>query len=690
MKSTSYYILSYRNFFLLSFYFLTAACHDASKSTIDKKELDLLRQTDKLTIIHRQRILTFVDSVYRTQKEKDPYLRAWRYRAYADNYQHKGLYARANLYADSAIKIIEQQNLSDSIWTYTYFGAYITKGSVLYSMGRYPSAIDAYFKVKDMADRTGNKCNIGDIVDDHIGIILFKQEKYNEAIMYFKMGLEVIKGCSVNEFKARQKQELLDNVGESFINLGKTDSALTYYRKALSVIESEKFNRDPAQAKIQKAVCKGVVLNNIGQILVTKNKLDSAEICFKENILINGITYKNESRNAQLSQLNLASLYELRAQYLQMKIVLTGLRKNLDTLHNDDVEPGWRKLMAEYCGKNNLPVEQLKYENSYLALKDSLDMLKTISNASDINKEMGAKKQLVDNAVLQKDNELSHLYLWITIALSIMALIIVALIYYYYRRGKKNIQTLTLLNREISEQKDKLEFATIELEKSNKDKERILRIVAHDLRDPIGGAATLIETVINDDLQGEDEKQHLSLVGKALTNSLKLINELVDLELGVEHIQLEKAWTDINETIKQCTHLMQMIAEKKGQKLQLSALSGALNIHIDNDRISRLINNLIGNAIKFSPAGELIQIALEKKEKTALISIKDNGIGIPPDIQNEIFNTLGASRRVGTAGEKSFGLGLSICRQIVGAHHGKIWVTSNPGDGSVFYVELPL
>jgi signal transduction histidine kinase len=681
---------SARNFFLLLFCCFLASCNNGPKSTIDKKELDLLRQTDKLTVLHRQKILPFVDSVYRTQKEKDPFLRVWRYRAYADAYQRNGFYPSSILYADSAIAIIDQQNLSDSIWTYAYFGAYITKGSVLYSLGRYPSSIDTYFKVKDLADRTGNKCNIGDIVDDHIGIILFKQEKYDDAIAYFKLGLEVIKGCPVNELKARQKQELLDNIGESFINLGNTDSALTYYRKALHVIETEKFNRDPAQAKVQKAVCKGVVLNNIGQILVTKNKLDSAEMFFKENILINGITYKNESRNAQLSQLNLASLYELRAQYPQMKMVLTDLRKNLDTLHNDDVETGWRKLMAEYCGKNNFPLEQLKYENSYLALKDSLDVVKITSNSSDIDKELKAKGQQINLIVLQKDNELSHLYLWITIALSLMALIIVVLIYYYYRRGKKNIQALTLLNREIGEQKDKIEFAMVELERSNTDKERIIKVVAHDLRDPIGGAATLVATIINEDLPEAYEKESWGLVEKTLTNSLTLINELVELDLGKEHIRLDKELTDINETVKQCASLIQLIAIKKGQKLHLSALPKPLNINIDKERIERMLNNLIGNAIKFSPVGETISIELEQKNKSVLIAIKDNGIGIPAEIQTEIFNTVGSTRRLGKAGEKSFGLGLSICKQIVEAHLGKIWVRSEAGKGSIFYVELPL
>src|SRR6185437_6120719 len=525
-----------RNFFLFVFCCFAASCNNTPKPTIDQKEFDLLRQTDKLTVMQRQKIVPFVDSVYRTRKEKDPYLRAWRYRAYADDYQRKGLYLNANLYADSAIAIIDKQNLSDSVWTYYYFGAYITKGSVLYSLGRYSQAIDAYFKIKELADRTGNKCNIGDIVDDHIGIILFMQQKYDDAKDYFKMGLEVIKGCSANELKARQKQELLDNIGECFINQGNIDSALTYYRRALYVIESEKFNRDPAQAKIQKAVCKGVVLNNIAQILVKKNKLDSAELFFKENIRIHRTTYKNESRNAQLSPMTLAGLYEVRAQYPQMKMVLTGLRKNLDTLHNNEVEIGWRKLMSEYCAKNNLPLLQLKYHDSYLSLKDSLDVLKITSNASDINKELKAKGQQMDLIVLQKDNQLNRLYLWITIALSVMAITIVVLVYYYYRRGKKNIRALTLLNREVVEQKDKLEFATIELEKSNKEKERILRVVAHDLRDPIGGAVSLVSTVINEDLPDDFEKQHLALVERSLNNSLNLINELTELGLDREHI----------------------------------------------------------------------------------------------------------------------------------------------------------
>jgi len=370
--------------------------------------------------------------------------------------------------------------------------------------------------------------------------------------------------------------------------------------------------------------------------------------------------------------------------------MLADLRQNLDTLKNDKVELGWRRLMAEYYSKNNLPLEQIKYYDGYISLKDSLDEAQMAVNEADITQEFKAQSAQLEIKLLQKDNQLSHLYLWITIWLSLMALIIVALVYYYYRQGKKNIRTLTMLNSEIGEQKDKLEFAVVELEKSNTDKERILRVVAHDLRDPIGGAATLINTVINEVMPDEYEKQSLNLVEKTLANSLMLINELVELDLGKEHILLNKELTDINETVKHCAALMQLIAAKKSQKVQSSTLPKPLNVYIDSDKIERMLNNLIGNAIKFSPAGETIGIELERKDKAVLIAVKDNGIGVPPQLQTEVFNTLGATRRAGTAGEKSFGLGLSICRQIAEAHNGRIWVQSEPGSGSNFYVELPL
>jgi signal transduction histidine kinase len=685
------YTVPFRNIYVLLFCCFLAACNTVERKPESENKIDILVLADKLSVIARDKMLVYADSVYNAQKDKTPYLKAGWLMAHANYYNHKELYPKAAIYADSAIVIIERQNLNDSSWSNYYYASYITKASLLYKTGHYSRAIDTYFKIKEFADKADNKCGIGYKLNNNIGLILYKQQKYEEAIKYFRLALAESNNCSENKGRAYWVQQFLDNIGLCFYKRNKIDSALTYYRSALliTVTDSDKFNSDPVLNKASRAICRGVIISNIAQAFVKQNKLDSAELLFKENIIINAVAYKAEIKYAQLSQMQLAALYGLKKQYSQMKEVLADLRKSLDTLNNDEAELGWRKLTTEYDSKNNLPKQMNDY-GRYISFRDSLENVKKSFDEEDITRGLETRAQHLEISLLQKDNQLTHLYLWVTISLSVMALTIVALIYSYYKRGKRNIRTLTLLNREVNEQNDKLEFAMVELEKSNSDKERILKVVAHDLRNPISGISSLVNTIINDDMDEADIQQNLTLIEKASANSLTLINELQELNLSPGDLGLDKKITDINDTVKQCLGLMQLNAAKKNQKLHFIPLRHPADIYIDRERIERMVNNLLGNAIKFSPVfGEII-IELRQRDKAVLISVKDNGIGVPAEMQADIFNTFGSTRRKGTAGEKSFGLGLSICKQIAEAHGGKIWVQSETGNGSEFFVELPL
>jgi signal transduction histidine kinase len=105
--------------------------------------------------------------------------------------------------------------------------------------------------------------------------------------------------------------------------------------------------------------------------------------------------------------------------------------------------------------------------------------------------------------------------------------------------------------------------------------------------------------------------------------------------------------------------------------------------------IWRVVSNLISNAIKFSPVGETIHLKCISEASHVQISVADHGIGIPDEIKDKVFNMFTEAKRSGTIGEKSFGLGLSICKQIIEKHHGKIWFESKPGNGTTFYIKLP-
>jgi signal transduction histidine kinase/Tfp pilus assembly protein PilF len=686
--------IRFRGFFLALFPCFLAACNHAGKHAVNEKEIDILALTDRMAIVNRPKMLQYADSLFRAQKNKTVYCKAGWLMAYANYYDFTGNFERARPYADSAIAIIDRQKLEDSVWTRYYFAAHMKEANIFYKTGDYPQAIEGYFRIKVLAERPGNRCTIGVQLHNNIGLILYRQQKYQAAGRFFKEALGILNSCSaeasVNTLKTTIEQQIIDNIGQSFAKTGRNDSALVYYHKALYVIGSGKFSADPVQDKVSRAVSRGVVLSNIGEIFLKENKLDSAELYFKENITINAVTYKNEIRNAQHSQLSLAQLYRQRKDYADMKATLGDLRKCLDTVPNSEAELGWRKLMAGYSADINQPLLELEYYKSYISMRDSFDHLKTAFSQADINRELGGKQGELDNIILQQDNQLSHLYLWITVSLSLMALVIVGLVYYYYKKGKKNIRSLLLLNSEIGEQRDRLEFATVELGKSNAEKERILRVVAHDLRDPIGGAATLVNMVINEDLPREFEVQNLNLVEKTLGNSMALINELLVFDPDPARLLLELALADIHEIARQCVGLMQLIAAKKDQKITLLLPEEPLIIDLDKARIERMLNNLLGNAIKFSLVGQTIIVEIKKGKNDVLIMVKDNGIGIPAPMQGELFNTFSNTRRMGTAGERSFGLGLSICKQIVEAHGGKIWVESVSGKGSAFFVELPL
>ncbi|MDB5017480.1 MAG: sasA 1, partial [Mucilaginibacter sp.] len=98
----------------------------------------------------------------------------------------------------------------------------------------------------------------------------------------------------------------------------------------------------------------------------------------------------------------------------------------------------------------------------------------------------------------------------------------------------------------------------------------------------------------------------------------------------------------------------------------------------------------IVNAIKFSPEDSEIYIESRVLENNVEITVRDNGMGIPTDIQSKIFDPFTTAKRSGTQGEQPFGLGLYISKQIIEAHKGKIWLHSEPGKGATFYVELPI
>jgi two-component system sensor histidine kinase VicK len=112
-------------------------------------------------------------------------------------------------------------------------------------------------------------------------------------------------------------------------------------------------------------------------------------------------------------------------------------------------------------------------------------------------------------------------------------------------------------------------------------------------------------------------------------------------------------------------------------------------VEFDDMKLMQAVNNLISNAIKFTPKGGIITVCLTDKDKTVLITVADNGIGIPQKYHDTLFDKFTRARRPGLNGEPTTGLGMSIIKTIVEWHRGQIWFESEENKGSTFYIEIP-
>lgn len=235
----------------------------------------------------------------------------------------------------------------------------------------------------------------------------------------------------------------------------------------------------------------------------------------------------------------------------------------------------------------------------------------------------------------------------------------------------------------------KLETAYAELSKNKEERDRILNVVAHDLRSPLSGISGISKMMLADDKVVEDNKEMFRLIEQSAESTLRLISDLMHTNINsVEQYHFNAI--ELNKLVHQILQILVFTAKEKNIIIEANIAKQKIILKADKDKIDRVISNLVTNAIKFSKLGSIVHVSLHANDEFAEIIVKDNGIGIPEYLQGKIFDLFTTAKRKGTAGEKSYGLGLAICKKIIDMHEGFIHVESKEGEGSSFIVKLPL
>lgn len=232
-----------------------------------------------------------------------------------------------------------------------------------------------------------------------------------------------------------------------------------------------------------------------------------------------------------------------------------------------------------------------------------------------------------------------------------------------------------------------------QLSKANAAKNKFLGMAAHDLRNPLASIRGLAE-FLRDAVVGPLTRDQLDLVEtihSASQEMLLMVNELLDvttIEAGELKLALEA--TDLSEIVAKSVYLANIEATKKQTKIILLPNEKPPLRRLDPHRIRQVVDNLISNAVKYSPPGSTVQVELEAVASSLVFAVRDQGPGIPESERDKLFKDFGRTSVKPTGGEKSTGLGLAICRKIVEAHHGTITAENLPERGCVFRVTLPL
>lgn len=225
------------------------------------------------------------------------------------------------------------------------------------------------------------------------------------------------------------------------------------------------------------------------------------------------------------------------------------------------------------------------------------------------------------------------------------------------------------------------------LEQLRKD---FVSMVSHDLRTPLTSINMLLAMVGNDRFGKIDEAGYKA-VTRAQSNAdylIKLVSDLLDAEqLESGDLDIDARTTSIQSVLEKVYDSSAAVAQAQNVSLKTEIVDG--NFVADEDRVVQVLINLVSNAIKYSSPESAVVLSAQTTESGVLFKVVDHGPGIPANLKEAIFERYKQLSQPKHLKRRGFGLGLAICKALVEAHQGKIWVESEEGQGSTFFVSLP-
>ncbi|GHN00863.1 histidine kinase [Cytophagales bacterium WSM2-2] len=609
-------------------------------------------------------------------------------------------------YAEKAARLAEDKNsLRGKVAAYLNLATFTSISGDFSSSAKYNDlALNLSFQLKDTS-RMSSAYN-------NLGLNYSSFGKYDEAYFYFTQSYQLF---SLKKDSAGLAVAL-HNISTVFKELGQYERALDYLKltqkisDAISDYEGRPYNYNEIGDIYRRRGLYDSALNALKYSLAATRKLKLRINDLEPEILINiAKTYYDKKDNAKslayydstyqlfqkteneygLAQVNLGRAKVLMAekQYNEALKLMEGSASVAHQTNSWTLEISCFESLAALHEQRGDYKSSLNYYKQFKQLEDSLfsqgmqakllqdqirfetaskeDQIKSLTKLEELRAEELKKQGLVRNILV------------VTMALTVI------LLFNVYRSGQRRIR----INKLLMEHQDEVKRRSKELEQLNEVKDKFFSIISHDLRSPMNALSGILDLMDNDKIRPEEFSKLNKELRKQFDHTKTLINNLLDwallqmdkLKIQSEKLDLQKL---VDENLKLLGALHMKEINTKNNVPQGTIALGDLNM------LNLVMRNLILNGFKFTENGGTVEVGAREEGNEIVVSVRDTGIGISPEVQKIIFEKTAGYTTRGTANEKGTGLGLILCKEFVERNGGKIWLESEMGKGSTFYFTI--